>query len=102
MDAAALSFLCLIVTGTIAAWGVFSAHFDDTLMQRLGLSIVAIGCAVRAFERFTQDVPAPPPALLWSQVGLALYAVGTALRLWRQSQAQPERRRHRKRRGEMA
>ena len=102
MDASALSFLCLVVTGTIAGWGVFSVHFDDTLLQRIGLSVVATGCAARAFERMTEVVPPPPPPLLWSQVGLMLYAVGTALRLWRQSQAQPERRRPRKRRGAAA
>lgn len=96
-----LSLACLLVTGGIAAWGVFSPHFDDNLIQRLGLSIVATGCAARAFERITQDVPEPPPALLWSQVGLALYALGTVYRFWRQSHRQPNRRHNPSRRGDM-
>lgn len=89
-----LSLLCLIVTGGLASFAVFSHHYDDTLLQRMGLSIVAIGCIVRAGERLAFDVADPPPILLLSQLGLALYAVGTALKLWR---ARPRcERRHQK------
>lgn len=93
----ALSLACLIVTGAIATWGVFSTHFDDNLIQRVGLSVVATGCFVRAVERLAREVPEPPPALLWSQVGLALYAIGTVWRLWIQSRRQGERRGYRRR-----
>lgn len=97
----ALALLCLAITGSIAAWGIFSIHFDDNLLQRIGLSIVATGCGARIFERLTTDVPAPPPALLWSQVGLMLYAVGTVFRFWIQSHRHPERRRPPNRRGSL-
>ena len=100
-EGAALSLLCLVVTGGICAWGIFSHHFDDNLLQRLGLSVVATGCAARIVERLADDIPAPPPALLWSQVGLAVYAVGTVWRFWRQSRSHPTRRRRHGRRGDM-
>jgi hypothetical protein len=99
----AVSLACLVITGSLATWAVFSHHFDDTLVQRVGLSIVAMGCTTRAYDRITTLVPEPPPALLWSQVGLALYAMGTAWRLYRQGCASGQnRRRPRARRGLMS
>lgn len=98
-EAGLLSLLCLVVTGLLATWAVLSRHYDDSLLQRLGLGIIATGCLGRALERLTEDVPDPPPILLWSQVGLALYAIGTALRMYLASRRQPDRRRPRNRRG---
>lgn len=95
----AISLACLLITGSIAAWGIFSHHFDDTVLQRIGMSIVATGCFTRALERIHHHIPEPPPALLWSQIGLAIYAVGTAIRLWVASRKQPERRSEPGRRG---
>jgi hypothetical protein len=95
-----VSLACLLITGLLAAWAVFSHHYDDTLLQRVGLSIVAIGCATRAFECITETVPNPPAALLWSQIGLAMYAVGTALRVYvSMLRSGHNRRRPRNRRG---
>lgn len=92
MSAAGIvSLMCLIITGALASYAVFSRHYDDTVLQRSGLSIVAIGCIVRASERVMFDVPDPPPMLLLSQVGLAMYAVGTAVKLIR-ARPQIERR----------
>lgn len=99
--AATLSLACLVVTCSICTWGIFSQHFDDTLVQRVGLSVVATGTGARIMERLTQEVPDAPPALLWSQVGLALYAIGTVWRFWRQARRQPDRRVPRHRRGLM-
>ena len=93
-----ISLLCLVVTGVACALGVFSHHFDDTLLQRLGLSIVATGTTGRAWERITQDVPDPPLVLLWSQIGIALYAVGTVLRMYRAKRTAGAERRHGERR----
>lgn len=96
--AGVVSLLCLIVTGSLASWAVFSRHYDDGLTQRVGLSIIAIGTFARAVERITSDVPDPPPILLASQIGLALYAAGTALKIF-QAHRRVERRRTRARRG---
>lgn len=97
-----ISLACLIVTGSLATWGIFSQHYDDTVLQRLGLSIVAIGCMTRAYERIFSDIAPPPPALLWSQIGLALFAVGTAWRIWHAGRHKPHRRHGRGRRGATA
>jgi hypothetical protein len=96
-----LSLLCLLVTGFICTAGIFSHHFDDTILQRVGLSIVATGTLIRAVERITQDVPDPPLVLLWSQIGIAMYAVGTALRMMHAKRRAGPERRHgdRRRRG---
>jgi hypothetical protein len=62
---------------------VFSSHYQDTLLQRIGLSILSITCTTRAWERIVSDVPDPPIVLLLSQVGLSAYAIGTAVKLCR-------------------
>jgi hypothetical protein len=98
--AGSLSLACLMITCALSTWAIFSHHFDDTLIQRAGLAVVATGTASRTVERLTETVPDPPPALLWSQVGLALYAIGTAIRLYRAAKkAGPNRRRGDGRRG---
>jgi hypothetical protein len=103
MDASLVSLICLLITGGLAGWAVFSQHYDDTVIQRLGLSLVAIASVARAAVRLGDDPPPPPPPeLLMAQIGLALYAIGTALRIWQASHRQPERRRHGRRRGEFA
>lgn len=94
-----LSLGCLVVTCLASTWGIFSIHFDDNLLQRAGLAIVATGTAARAFERMTQDVPDPLPALLWSQVGIAAYAIGTIVRFWLAARQHPNRRKSTGRRG---
>lgn len=91
-----LSLACLLVTGAIATVGVFSNHYDDNVLQRVGLSIIAIGTISRAVERMANDVPDPPFILLASQVGLALFAVGTAHKVWRAGRAQQAERRGRR------
>lgn len=95
-----ISLACLIITGTLSGWAIFSHHYDDTLLQRIGLSIVSIGCATRAYERIVSEVADPPPALLWSQIGLALFAIGSAWRIYMASVTSGHhRRRPRVRRG---
>lgn len=78
-----LSLLCLIVTGSLATWGVFSRHFDDSLLQRVGLSVVAIACILRIPEKIAH--PDTPPEILMAQIGLCIYGIGTALKIIRRS-----------------
>ena len=80
-----LSLLCLTVTGVLATWGVFSRHLDDTLLQRIGLATVAIACILRVPDKF--DHPYTAPELLMAQVGLMVYGIGTAIKLWRRTRA---------------
>lgn len=89
-----LSLACLIITGGLATWGVFSKHFDDSLMQCVGLSVVAIACILRIPEKIAH--PYTPPEILMAQIGLCIYGVGTALKLALKSRSAT---RHERRRG---
>jgi hypothetical protein len=80
-----LSLVCLIITGGLATWGVFSKHFDDSLMQCVGLSVVAIACILRIPEKIAH--PYTPPEILMAQIGLCIYGVGTAVKIIRKSRA---------------
>lgn len=86
-----LSLLCLALTGVLATWGVFSRHFDDSLLQRIGLATLAIACILRVPDRIYH--PHTPPELLMAQVGLAVYGIGTAIKLWRKTRAATRRER---------
>lgn len=74
-----VSLACLLITGGLASLAIFSHHFDDSLLQRVGLSIVAISCFVRVPIKIAH--PDTPPELLAAQLGLVTYAVGTAIKL---------------------
>lgn len=77
----ALSLFCLIATGMLATWGIFSKHFDDSLLQRIGLSFVAIACILRIPDKLAMGPT--PPELLLAQIGICIYGVGTAVKLYR-------------------
>ena len=76
-----LTMICLALLGAIATWGVFSRHVDDTLGQRIGLSVVAIGCFVRLAQRIAYDLPQPPIETLAILFGVTVYAVSTAVKI---------------------
>lgn len=76
-----LTMICLALLGAIATWGVFSRHVDDTLGQRVGLSVVAIGCFVRLAQRIAYDLPQPPIETLVILFGVTVYAVSTAVKI---------------------
>ncbi len=84
-----LSLLCLIITGSLASWGIFSQHFDDNLMQRIGLAAVAIACFLRIPGKI--ETPQTPPEILLAQMGLCFYGIGTAVNLWRKSRLRDRR-----------
>jgi hypothetical protein len=88
-----IAVLCLGIIGALSTVAVFSRHFDDTLLQRVALAILAIGALARIPHRW--ETPEVPPELLLIDIGVALYAVATVAKLRRASRRQPERRRGR-------
>lgn len=77
----AIALLCLAVIGTVSTVAVFSADFEDTLLQRIALAILAVGAFARIPHRLAEaDVP---PELLLIDVGAALFGVGTWLKFRR-------------------
>lgn len=47
---AVVAALCWILTGLTATIAVFSSHIDDTVMERIGLGLVAISCVAAAWN----------------------------------------------------
>ena len=72
-----LTMICLALLGAVSTWGVFTRHVDDTIGQRIGLSVVAIGCIARIAQRLVYDYPAPSPETLAILFGVTVYAVST-------------------------
>lgn len=79
---ATISILCLAVTATLCTVGVF-ARFDDTLTQRIGLSLVAIWCILRVEEKLSSQYTEPVHIVL--HLGLMVYAVGTFFKVRKNS-----------------
>lgn len=74
-----ISIVALAVTGALCTWGVFSGAYDDTLLQRVGMSCLALWCWARLPIKL--ETLETEPVHLVLHVGLAVYAVGTALKL---------------------
>lgn len=89
----AMTIICLALLGAVATWGVFSRHVDDTLGQRVGLSVVAIGCFTRLAQRLVYDMPSPPIETLVILFGVTVYAVSTAVKVICARRRSGERRR---------
>jgi hypothetical protein len=85
-----LSLVCLGITGALASWAVLSRHYDDNLLQRIGLSTIATACILRIPGKLAN--PETPPEVLLAQVGLCLFGVGTAWRIMHSRRQQPDRR----------
>ena len=88
MDAAfwSVPLLCLAVTGALCTWGIFSRHFDDSFLQRVGLAGLSVFCFLRLYTRLkSPDIPPPALEILGVQVSLAIYGVGTAIKLVKRS-----------------
>lgn len=80
-----LSILCLFIVGAVCTFGVFSEHFDDTLIQRVGMGLLALWCFGRLPAAVRDAAEAQPDLVL--HAGMAAFAVGTALKLVRRQTA---------------
>lgn len=89
-----LMVLGLSAVALICTWGVFSRHYDDSLMQRIGMSGLAIGCIMRVSERMSNSESIETSIVaLASVLFLALFAVGSAMKFVRSSRLhRPDRR----------
>lgn len=73
-----LNIVSLFGTALICTIAIFSESFDDSLIQRLGLAIVAIA----TFSRAWNCLGAPESELIyiWKNIGIFLFAAGTAIK----------------------
>ena len=89
-----LMIALLLLVGCLATAGVLSRRYEDSLLQRIGLSVVAITTLARSVYWMRAD-DEPAFEVLVGVAGLALYAAGTALKVastWRLPQALRRRR----------
>lgn len=70
-----VSIVLLSAVGMLCTAGVLSSSYNDTLMQRIGLALVAIWCAARVSSKLAE--PSTDAIHLLLHGGLATYAVGT-------------------------
>lgn len=72
------ALLFAIVAMTI--WGVLCPHFEDNLLQRVGMSLVCMAAVLRLYSEFIELSSLIDLRSRWLlSVGIFLYAVGTAL-----------------------
>lgn len=86
-----LSVACLFITGWISAAGVFSKHFDDSLLQCAGLGTLATACFLGVVAEIRHPATSFSLTLL-AEIGLAAYASGTAYKFWPRRHQGVERR----------
>ena len=80
---AAVSIFCMSLVSLLCVAGVLSKVMKDSLIERIGLSILCIGCTGRILAIWNEgDVPG---YFLIVHIGMATYAAGSALekvKLW--------------------
>ena len=77
-----ISIVCLSMVAAVCIVAVFS-EFKDTLGQRLGLSMLAVWSILRIDMKI--DNPVTEPMNLILHIGLAVFAVSTAWKLYESS-----------------
>lgn len=65
----------------IALIAVLNPKFDDTLIQRIGLSLICFGATLRVFS-LLKESPSDTTCLILIY-GLMVYAIGTIIKLKR-------------------
>ena len=76
-----VSIVALVIVAVLCLVGVFHPRFDDTLGQRVGMSMIGIWCILRVQTKLTSFDTEPVHMIL--HIGLATYACGTALKMYR-------------------
>lgn len=73
--------LALAVITVCCVLGVFSARYNDTFFQRIGLGLTALGCVSEIVLLLIGGDTDPARTL--SAVGVAVYGLGTVLKRMR-------------------
>ena len=70
------------VIATSCLMGVFSRHFEDNLLQRIGFSLSCIGASTRMLEVYGH-FPNETNARYLFTYGVAIVGIGTVLKFWK-------------------
>ncbi|MDQ0084596.1 hypothetical protein J2W35_004965 [Variovorax boronicumulans] len=72
-----------VVLLALSIMGTFSKNFDDNLLQRIAMALIAFGSSAFLFCHWDGISTYNPRALLMA--GCALYGIGSAVKTWRYS-----------------
>ena len=82
-----VSVVCLSLVGTICTVGVFYQGYKESLFERIGASLLAVWCFERV--RFKVAISGETePIHLILHVGMAIFLLGLACRVWRAAAVQ--------------
>lgn len=76
-----VSVVCLGITMALCIAGTFSCKYNDNLMQRVGMFALFIGCWPSL--RDVWDFEYVSRGAVVAHIGLAAFALGTALKVWK-------------------
>jgi hypothetical protein len=82
MMSALISALCLALVGVLCVVGVFHPRYEDTLGERIGMSMVGLWCLARVPTKLWEGAETEPVHLLL-HIGLASFALGMAIAKYR-------------------
>jgi len=88
MDVTYLYMPGLIIVAVFSLWAILCTKFHDNLIQRIGLSMLCFGASIRIYTAWIDLNDLDGPRLLMVN-GLAIYAIGTAWRIWYHLGARP-------------
>lgn len=69
-----LSIVCLSIVAILCTWGVFTRFYNESLLERLGMSLIAIWCISRIVHKV--EFGYTEAQHLFLHVGMASLAVG--------------------------
>ena len=78
----------LLIITSVSLLAIYSHKFDDSLGQRVGLSLMGFGSAIR-FWTYLDGYDLDGPRFLLTY-GIAIYGVCTACKLWRKQRLLPK------------
>lgn len=82
----AISILCLVILGALCLCAVFSEKYRDNWLQFVGLWGVMLWAFARAWQVF--DGAEVTGQQLWAHISFAVFAAGTAIKVWRYPQSE--------------
>lgn len=85
-----IAIVCALAAALVAivcAAGCFLEVYEDNTAQRLGMAGVGLGAAVKAFDLASGSPVQAIDPFVW--IGLALFALGTAVKVWHHRPRQP-------------
>jgi len=84
-----VSIASLIIVMVLCCVGTFSKHYSDNFGQRVGMALLFIGCWPKVEELWFFR---PENGGVWvAHLGLCLFGVGTAYKVWRHRIRRPGR-----------